>query len=826
MYSKKALRYSVIRGELEAAEVGGYMKTVVTISTKNGYLHFYGISETIIRCVFTKKGAVNDCSSIGINLEANIELEECEDDDFYIIKTSRLCIFVDKRTEKVTWKTVEGDTFLTEKSKTLTETPVITYTTGDEEPIIKRVKTVDGERNFVENLKAVTDHMAYRAKINFDFADGEQIHGLGQGEDGIFDYRGKVQYLYQHNMRIPIPFILSSKGYGLLVDAGCLATFNDDERGSYLFLENVEQLDYYVIYGPNAADIIAGQRHLTGKAAMLPKWAFGYVQSKETYHNQDELIEVAKEYRKRGLPIDCVVQDWKSWQGDEWGCKRVDKSRYPNLKVANDTLKEMNVHSMVSIWPNMNSGTEDYEEMISRGYMLNDLATYDAFSEEARGIYWNQMDRDLFSGGFDAWWCDSTEPFSGPDWNGEEKREPWERYKLVGGEHEKFLGAQRANLYAVYHAKGIYENQRKSCSQKRVLNLTRSGYPSIQKYGTVLWSGDTAATWDVFEKQITEGLNMSASGMPYWTWDIGAFFVIKDEWQRRGCECNNDPSVKWFWQGDYEDGVNDLGYRELYTRWFEVGAFLPMFRSHGTDTPREIWNFGKPGELFYDALEKVLRLRYKLMPYIYSLAGSVVLRDCNMIKPLFFDFPNDARASKEHTQFMFGDSIMVCPVTYPMYYEKESRQIKNSNKTCTCYLPKGTKWYDFYSEEMHEGGKEIVTSAPLGKMPLFVKAGSVIPMEESLSYAEEYANTPLWIKIYPGVDGEFYYYEDSGNDYSYENGMYNDIKMTWKDKERCFTIAESANDFEKGIKGRECIVVLGSKTKQFVYEGKEIRIQM
>ncbi|OYO67762.1 glycoside hydrolase, partial [Lachnotalea glycerini] len=437
--------------------------------------------------------------------------------------------------------------------------------------------------------------MAYKGKLKFLWQSDESIHGLGQGEEGIYNYRGNVQYLYQHNMRIPIPFFISNKGYGILVDCGCLMTFNDDARGSYLYMDMVDQLDYYFIAGESVDERIAGYRRLTGKAVMLPKWAYGYVQSKEAYHTQEELLEVAKEYRKRKIPLDCIVQDWNTWESGAWGNKKVDKKRYPNIKEMNQMLHEMNVHSMVSIWPVMTAGTDNHEEMKEKGFLFNDNTTYNAFIEEARSLYWKQVREELFSGGFDAWWCDSAEPFSGPDWNGEHRREPWERFSIVGEEHKKFLGADCANIYPVAHAKGIYENQRKEDGNKRVLNLTRAGYASSQKYATMFWSGDTSATWNTLCKQITEGLNMCMSGMPYWTLDIGGFFTVNENWKNRGCSSNEDPTPKWFWRGDYEEGVNDLGYRELYVRWLQYGAFLPMFRSHGTDTPREIWNFGEPG---------------------------------------------------------------------------------------------------------------------------------------------------------------------------------------------------------------------------------------
>lgn len=811
--------------KVESCTVHGDKKKAEFV-TDSGKFTIFGIAENILRCVYTKQGEVLPLSPIGIETIKNTDISMEENIANYVIGTSRIQVAIEKKTGKFTWADRKsGKVLMKEGKKELTETPLMVYTTGEEKPIIKRVHTVDGERNFVENLKPSMDHMAYRAKLRFEWKQGERIHGLGQGEEGIYDYRGNVQYLYQHNMRIPVPFFLSDQNYGILADCGSLMTFNDDARGSYLYLDTVEQLDYYFIAGESLDEIIAGYRSLTGKAAMLPKWAYGYVQSKEAYHNQDEMVEVAKEYRRRGIGLDCVVQDWNTWKDGSWGNKRVDKERYPDLKAMNQKLHDMNVHTMVSVWPNMNSGTEDCDEMQQHGYLLYDYATYDAFDENARKLYWKQANEELFSGGFDSWWCDSTEPFSGPDWTGEFLREPWERFKLVGEEHKKFLRADRANLYAAAHAKGIFENQRLEAPNKRVLNLTRSGYASSQKYGTMLWSGDTCATWANFRKQITEGLNMCMSGMPYWTLDIGAFFTVNEKYKNRGCGCAKDPAPKWFWRGDYEEGTDDLGYRELYVRWFQYGVFLPMFRSHGTDTPREIWNFGEQGEMFYDALEDAVKLRYALMPYIYSMAGRVNLEDYTMMRSLLFDFPEDETAAAMDGQFMFGDSLLICPVTEPMYYGRNSEELRKE-KNWKCYLPAGENWIDYYTGEKLKGGQWVNIPVTLGHIPLFVKEGSVIPMEKGLMYASEEAETPFEIHIYPGKDARFMLYEDAGDDYGYEEGIYNQIAIDWDDKESVLKVGAAEYDFPQSICHRKCRAIVNGKEYSFRYKGTPIKEEL
>lgn len=725
----------------------------------------------------------------------------------------------------ITWEKYGGSgILLKEGKKEFVQIPVMKYTTGGETPVIDRVKTVDGERNFIRNLKEVEDHKAWQGRLHFDFGEDEHIHGLGQAEEGIYDYRGHVQYMYQHNMRIPMPMFVSDKGYGMFFDCTSLLTFSDTENGSYIFFDAIPYLDYYFVAGESMDEIVAGFRYLTGDAAMLPKWAYGYVQSKEQYYTASELVEVAARYRELNVPIDCIVQDWNTWEKDKWGNKILDKERYGNMKECSEKLHEMNVHTMVSVWPNMNSGTENYEEFMANGQLLNDLATYDAFDEKAREVYWKQVKDGLFDEGFDSFWCDSTEPFSGPDWGGEIRREPWERYRIVGDEHKKYLPREKANAYALAHAKGIYENQRRTTEKKRVLNLTRSGYASGQRYAAMLWSGDTCASWETLRRQITEGLNMALSGYPYWTLDIGGFFTVGREWRNRGCGCGDDPTPKWFWVGRYDEGVKDKGYCELYVRWLQMGAFLPMFRSHGTDTPREIWNFGSEGEPFYDAIAYAIRLRYALMPYIYSLAGAVRQKSDTIMRSLIFDFPEDDRAKLISGEFMFGRSLLVCPVTRPMYYEAESREL-DEDKTWECYLPEGAEWYDIRDNKKYSGGSTVRVGAGIETIPLFARGGSIIPMRQGLTYAMEDNEEPLELHIYTGCDGSFTYYDDAGDDYTYEDGAYETVKISWSEKDAALIMEKRQGSYAGMKKERSIrIFVDGEYRTDIVYRGEETTI--
>lgn len=805
----------------------------IELTLDGEYMSIQAVRDHIIHCVYSHEpieevpSLLIDTGKMQQNMQDAAELVLEEGTKDLHISAGTLGMQIARADGQISWMNDRTKRpLLREVKKEFIKVPVIKYTTGDEKPLIKRVKTVDGERNFIQNLREESDHDAYQGRLYFDFDEDEGVYGLGQAEEGVYNYRHHTQYLYQHNMRIPMPMFVSDKGYGILFDATCLMTFNDTEVGSYMFFDAIPQLSYYVIAGDDLDEIIDGFRYLTGQAAMLPKWAYGYIQSKEQYYTADELADVVKKYRELQVPLDCVVQDWNSWEKDQWGQKSLDPTRYANMRERADEIHAMGAHTMVSVWPNMNTGTPNHTELFDAGYMLNDYATYDAFDEKAREIYWKQAKEGLFDQGFDSWWCDSTEPFSGPDWSGDIKREPWVRYQLVGTEHKKYLDAEKANAYALVHAQGIYENQRRTRENMRVLNLTRSGYASGQKYAAMLWSGDITASWDVMRRQIAEGLNMAMSGYPYWTLDIGGFFTVGKKWQNRGCSCNTDPTGRWFWKGRYDEGVHDKGFCELYTRWIQMGCFLPMFRSHGTDTPREIWNFGSKGTMFYDAIEKYIKLRYRLMPYIYSLAGDVVLRNGTIMRSLLFDFSDDKRAAGMATQFMFGRSLLVCPVLQPMYYEAESTPL-DEEKTWKVYLPADTLWYDFYTGVCYDGGQEILADAPLDTMPLYVRAGSVIPMTSGLQYAMEKNDAPLELHVYPGADGTFTLYDDAGNDYAYEQGEYAQIPLHYDEAAGTLTIGERTGSY-RGMEGqiRYEVYVSNVKKTQGVYDGAKVEIAL
>lgn len=726
----------------------------------------------------------------------------------------------------ISFKNKHGDVVLRETYRSLTEKEVYRYII-DGEPIIKRKQTANGEVEYIENAREEPAGTSYEGRIVFSITENEGLYGLGQHEDGVYNYYGRTEYLYQNNMKISIPFILSTRNYGILLDTESAVIF-DSKQGEITFtIDTTREISYYVITGGSLDEIIRDLRLLTGSSPMLPRWAFGYIQSKERYHSSEELVDTVRRFRQCGIPIDCIVQDWLSWGDGLWGEKRADKTRFPDLKGLVDTLHDQNTKLMVSIWPNMAKESSNCSEMNEKGMLLPNSTTYDAFSEEARDVYWKQCEEEWFSAGIDAWWCDNAEPFSDADWNGETRRPEEARYQLIVDESKKSMDWTRLNSYGLYHSRGIYENWRRSNHEKRVVNLTRSSYISGQRYGAIAWSGDISAKWSVLRKQITEGIKFSMSGMPYWTLDIGAFFTVKDKWENRGCNSSGNTNRLWFWDGDFNDGVKDLGYRELYVRWLQYGTFLPVFRSHGTDTPREPWNFGEPGSIFYESIVKFIKLRYQLMPYIYSMGAEACRNHTVMIRSLLFDFAKDDKVREISDCYMFGKSLLVCPVTEPMYYEVNSIPLPETEKTKRVYLPDGTGWYDFWTNTFHTGGQTVLCDAPLDIIPLFVRAGSIIPLSEPITYADEKKGEVSEILVYSGADGVFTLYNDSGDGYAYENGCFSEIPLRYQEHDRIFTFGKASGSFHYQENFRIKLIGCGQpKTIEVSYQGEEKNIKL
>ena len=756
------------------------------------------LSERIIHVVYTQREQFSAKPSLMIlpQQSQNAHFLWQEDAATITLSTAQIRMLISKTTGAFTWLDAAGNLLVREPQqggKWLNEVPV-ERAVFDETANMETQQTADGLRIKASSSKTVVDRMAYSTKFELEFADGEAIYGLGQHEEGILNYRGQREDLYQQNMKVVAPMIVSTNGYGILWDTYSWAAFHDDVHGSYFWTEIDDEMDFYFLYGPEFDQIVAASRTLTGQAPLLPKWAFGYMQSKERYASQSELLDIVKTYREKQLPLDCIVQDWKSWPEREWGQKSFDAERFPAPKQMTDELHDLHARMMISIWPNMNRNTPNYAEMKAQGFLLANDSNYNPFLPDARALYWKQAYDGLFQYGVDAWWCDCTEPFEA-DWNGSFKPEPSKRALINTAEGKKYLDPEYLNVYSLLHSQGIYEGQRSVTADKRVVNLTRSHFPGQQRYGTVVWSGDTTATWDTFRKQLAAGLNLCVTGNPKWTFDIGAFFVA--------CK----PEL-WFWHGDFPQGCDDEGYRELYVRWFQLGAFLPMFRSHGTDTPREIWRFGKPGEAAYETLVTFDALRYRLLPYIYSLAGRETHNAYTMMRMLAFDFRHDPNVYDIKDQFMFGPALMVCPVTTPMYYAPNSTKLEGTKKTRSVYLPAGCDWYDFWTGERYRGGQTIDAAAPLEILPLFVKAGSILPLGPKVQYADEQPNAAYELRVYPGADGHFDLYEDEGDNYNYERGAYAWTGIAWNDAQKRLTFDDRRGNFDGLTAQRDYYLVI------------------
>jgi alpha-D-xyloside xylohydrolase len=791
------------------------------LHTDSSKIKITPVTESTIRVVCTQADDFSKRQSLIVeSTNPGASFEIAEDNLFLVFKTKKLKIIVCKETCSFSYYDAHDKLLLKEPDKGgKFLTPFdLEKTIFDKNAAISLSQNADGVRIKTEGRKVV-DRKAWHYKLSFEFSPDEALYGLGSHEEGMMNLRGHCQYLYQQNMKAVVPMLVSTNGYGILLDNYSLITFHDDIYGSYFYADASEEMDYYFIEGPEIDDIVHGYRKLTGDSPMLPKSAFGYIQSKERYISQQEIIDVASEYRERGVPLDMMVLDWKSWTGELWGQKSFDPERFPDPKAMTDKLHDMNVKLMISVWPIMREGGKNHAEMLKNGCLLGNRATYNAFDPKARELYWEQAKEGLFDYGIDAWWCDCTEPFES-DWNGAMKPEPEERVMINTSEAKKYLDPAFINAFSLLHSKGIYEGQRATTNTKRVVNLTRSSYAGQHRYATVTWSGDIAANWQTLKNQIPAGLNFCVTGEPYWSLDIGGFFVKR----------NTD---LWFWNGDYKTGCDDLGYREIYVRFLQLGAFVPMFRSHGTDTPREVWRFGEPGTPFYDAILKFIKLRYSLMPYIYSLAGMVTHNDYTMMRALAFDFRNDKNVYDISDEFMFGPSLLVCPVTEPMYYNSGSEPITNKPFFRTVYLPKGCGWYDFWTGEFIEGGSTINACAPIDKIPLFVKSGSILPLTQKANSTSEAKLEQL--RVYPGADGCFTLYEDQGDGYNYEKGKFARIEMRWNNKERILTICkrngsfeglETVNKLEIILAENNCGFESPVNVKPVIYDGKEISIAL
>jgi alpha-D-xyloside xylohydrolase len=542
-------------------------------------------------------------------------------------------------------------------------------------------------------------------------------------------------------------------------------------------------IDYYFVAGASADDVIAGYRELTGKATMLPKWAFGFWQSRERYKSQDELLDNLREYRERKIPIDNIVLDWSYWPVDAWGSHDFDPKFFPDPKALVDAVHELDARIMISVWPKFYRTTGNYRELSARGCMFNKNieeknfdwitpgylnAFYDAFDADCRQLYWEQVRDSLNVYGFDAWWLDGVEPDMHSNLSFEHRKDLMTPNKRGDGE-------QYFNAYALPHAETVHLGERQTDADTRSFILTRSGFGGIQRTGSAIWSGDIVSRWSNLREQIASGISVGLSGMPYWTFDIGGF--TPEDHYRYG----SDGAV-----GHYSEMPAEFQdeWQELNLRWFQFGAFTPLFRSHGQNPYREIFNLADEGSPVYDSLIGYTELRYRLMPYIYTLAGDSYHRDSTMMRGLIMDFPDDPAVRDIATQYMFGPALLVSPVSE---YEARCRAV---------YQPAGSAWYDLYSGNRYSGGRTNDSPAPLARMPIHVRAGAIVPTGPAIQHTGESLNAPLRLNIFTGADGRFDIYEDDGLSYGYENGEWSRIPVSYDDASGMVTIGERSGTFD------------------------------
>jgi alpha-D-xyloside xylohydrolase len=693
-----------------------------TITTSGGTLTLEVWGERTIRVHFTTPASGTPPASLAVTQPRPATPFTVQDTGAQIIvTTAKIQAAVDKSTGRVSFVDATGQTILSES-------------TGSARSLA---------------LGTVSGNATLQSKQSFALNAGESLFGLGQHQQGRVSYNGTRQTLQQQNREIGIPVLTSSRGYGILWDNPAITTLDATSTSAVVWSsESASDIDYYFMYGPEIDDVVADYRALTGAAPMFGRWFWGYWQSKEHYATQAEFLGIVTGYRSRQLPIDGIVQDWAYWQPAPWGSHSFDPSRFPDPTGMVSTAHANNFHVLLSVWAKFESGSANYDALSAGGALypmfyqnLGQSTTqtsryYDPFMAQGRTLYWQQMRDELFSKGFDAWWLDATEPELGGNW-GELRTVP-----TAAG-----LGMKVFNAYPLMTTTAVSQGQRAATTQKRVFILTRSAYAGQQRNGAVSWSGDINGDFATFKLQIPAGLNFSLSGIPYWNTDIGGFFP--------------------------QTAIASSAYQELYTRWFQYGAFCPMFRSHGTGGDKNMWVWGATAQ---NILLGVDQLRYRLLPYIYSVSWMVTSKSSTMMRGFVFDFRGDPNALAVGDQFMFGPAFMVNPVTAA---GATSRSV---------YLPAGTTWYDFWTGATSTGGQRVMASAPIDHLPLYVRAGSVVPLGPVMQYSTERAPDPIEVRVYPGADGAFTLYEDENDNYNYENGMHATIPLTWNDAARTLTV--------------------------------------
>ena len=675
------------------------------------------------------------------------------------------------------------------------------------------------------------------ARQTFTLDRDEAIYGLGTIQNGKMNRRGEKKRMEQSNLEDFQNVLQSIKGWGIYWENYSPTLFEDNANGMTFDSEAGEGIDYYFMYGGSADGVIAQMRHLSGDVPMFPLWTYGFWQSKERYKSAQETEDIVDQYRVLQVPLDGIIQDWQYWGSNYlWNAMDFLSEDFANGQQMIKNVHAKHAHFMISIWASFGPQTQQFRELNEKGLLLpietwpqsgishiwppvmkypSGVKVYDAFSPEARAIYWKYL-KTLYDYGTDAWWMDSTDPdFFNP--------------KESDYEHPVYGGTWRSqrNAFPLETVRGIYQSQRKDDRGKRVFIMTRSSFAGQQHYGSNMWSGDVNSSWDMLRKQVPAGLSFSLTGNPNFNTDIGGFFCGSYNTKGSGSAPKNPQ------------------FQELYVRWMQYGLFCPVFRSHGADAPREIWQFGKKGEPVYDAIEKMIRLRYRLIPYLYSTAWQVTSANDSYMRPLFSDFAADKKVWDMTDEFMFGHSILAAPIVNPQYTEEkiirtdamtgwDRQDVKGQKedgssinwlekKSSTTYLPKGTLWYDFWTGKRYKGGQNVTLETTLDQVPMFIQAGSILPLGPEMQYVGEQTWDHLELHIYPGADGTFTLYEDEGDGYHYEKGIYTTITFHWSDKARKLTIGQRKGQYPGMLQQRQFMIVWPDGSSQVVtYDGKEM----
>ena len=765
-------------------------------------------TPSIVRVVKTPAGTdYNNQSLVVIAKPADVQVNTSAN----AISSSELTVKMDPKTGALTFQTAKGKVLLREKSCAFGE------------------------------IKSQTSNLKSQTQQVFTLDKNEAIYGLGTIQNGKMNRRGEHKRMEQSNLEDFMNVLQSIKGWGIYWDNYSPTQFDDDQNGMSFTAEVGKAIDYYFMYGGSADGVIAQMRQLTGDVPMFPLWTFGYWQSKERYKSAAETEGIVDQYRALNVPLDGIIQDWQYWGSNYlWNAMDFLAEDFSNGKQMIENVHRKHAHFMISIWASFGPMTQQFRELNAKGLLMpfetwpqsgishiwppvmkypSGVKVYDAFHPEARAIYWKYL-KTLYDYGTDAWWMDSTDPdFFNP-------RESDYEHKVYGG-----TWRSQRNAFPLETVRGIYTSQRKDYKgEKRVFIMTRSSYAGQQHYGSNMWSGDVNSSWDMLRKQVPAGLSYSLTGNPNFNTDIGGFFCGSYNTRGSGSAPKNPQ------------------FQELYVRWMQYGLFCPVFRSHGADAPREIWQFGQKGEPVYDAIEKQIRLRYRLLPYLYSTAWQVTSNNDSYMRPLFSDFAGDQRVWDMTDEFMFGRSILACPIVDPQYTEEKiirtnamtgwdrnevkSEGVKSdkldwtASKTAKKYLPKGAKWYDFWTNQQYNGGQDVTLTTSFDRVPMFVRAGSILPLGPEMQYVGEKAWDNLELRLYPGADGSFTLYEDEGDNYNYEQGQYATITFKWNDRSRQLTIGQRKGSYKGMLQKRQFTLVMpDGQTKQVDYDGSETSVK-